>query len=282
MSQIIASTRLSVSGLTAEIRADEFVQGSYRLEVAGTPQSHVVPDNPRHLHFEYVQRIGNLIDILTPGEGQFTALHLGSGAFTIPRYIAATRPKARQQVIELEPDLVQLVREHLPLPRAAAIRVRYGDARQTLSKLPAAIVGNIDLIVVDVFSGAHSPPHLTTVEFFSELKTLLSPTGIVCINATDGPGLRFVRALASTVRSVFDDTILTTNTQVIKGKIFGNVVICTGNDLRSHTTIPRLVSRGPHPATAIANRELTQFIAGATLSTDACPVRPSTPDKRVF
>src|SRR5690606_41933523 len=59
-----------------------------------------------------------------------------SGALTIPRYIAATRPGSRQQVVELEPALVELVRAELPLPRDASIRVRYGDAREVLGRLP--------------------------------------------------------------------------------------------------------------------------------------------------
>lgn len=84
-------------------------------------------------------------------------MHLGAGALTVPRYIAATRPGSRQQVIELEAPLVRLVREHLALPRDAAIRVRIGDAREGVQRLPSALTGACDLVVSDVYAGPGRP-----------------------------------------------------------------------------------------------------------------------------
>src|SRR5690606_26416298 len=110
-----------------------------------------------------------VIDEFRPPSDPITALHLGGGAYTIPRYIEATRPGSRQQVIELDPELIAFVREHLPLPKRASIRVRQGDARDKLDSLPAGLLGVVDLVVVDVFSGSTTPGHLTTVEFFSKL-----------------------------------------------------------------------------------------------------------------
>src|SRR5690606_14675011 len=132
------------SGLHAVIREDPFTPGSYLLVVDGTPQSHVRPDRPEELFFEYVSRMGHVIDQLP--DGPLTALHLGEGALTLPRSVKATRPASRQQVLELEPGLVDLVREHLPWRRPAAIRLRHGDARATLGKLPAALKGAADLV----------------------------------------------------------------------------------------------------------------------------------------
>ena len=126
------SAVLRDSGYRAVIEPDRWVPGAFTLIVDGTPQSHVNLEDPTQLFFEYVQRIGHVIDQLaTPGR-PITAVHLGAGAFTLPRYIEATRPGSRQQVIELETDLVDLVREHLPLPRQASIRVRHGDARAVM------------------------------------------------------------------------------------------------------------------------------------------------------
>ncbi len=90
--------------------------GSWTLYVDGTPQSHVELERPDWLGFEYVRRIGHAIDLVRPEGAPITAVHLGGGALTLPRYVAATRPGSRQQVVELESDLVDLVREHLPLP----------------------------------------------------------------------------------------------------------------------------------------------------------------------
>ena len=154
--------------------------GGWELDVDGTPQSHVDLDDPTHLHFEYVARMGAVIDQLRMPGQPLTAVHLGAGALTIPRYVEATRPGSRQQVIELEPALVDLVREQLPLPRGASIRVRIGDAREGLGRLPAGLVGNVDLLVSDVYSGAQTPAHLTTVEFYREAAARCSRPTACC------------------------------------------------------------------------------------------------------
>jgi spermidine synthase len=190
-------TRLQHGGI-AEIAPSEFTSG-FELVVDGTPQSHVDLDDPRHLHFEYVVRMGAVIDQLgATASAPLSAVHLGAGALTIPRYIAATRPGSRQQVIEWEAPLVELVREHLPLPKGAAIRMRIGDAREGLHRLPPALRGRCDLVVSDVFAGAQTPAHLTSVEFYREIAELLAPDGVLLVNVADGPGLAFARRQVAT------------------------------------------------------------------------------------
>ena len=103
------TARLS-DGAIARVTASTYVSGS-ELVVDGTPQSHVDLDDPTHLHFEYVARMGAVIDRLRMPGQPLTAVHLGAGALTLPRYVEATRPGSRQQVIELEPALWDLVRE---------------------------------------------------------------------------------------------------------------------------------------------------------------------------
>ena len=86
---------LKNSGYRAVIENDRWVPGSFSLVVDGTPQSHVNLDDPSQLFFEYIQRMGHVIDQLgMPGQ-PLTAVHLGAGALTIPRYVAWTRPGSR-------------------------------------------------------------------------------------------------------------------------------------------------------------------------------------------
>jgi spermidine synthase len=272
---------LRLSGYRAVIEPDRWVPGSFTLVVDGTPQSHVSLDDPSQLFFEYVQRMGHVIDQLgTPGE-PITAIHLGAGAFTIPRYIHATRPGSRQQVIELEMDLVDLVREHLPLPRDAQIRLRHGDARETLKKLPDGLRSAADLVVVDVFSGARTPAHVTSVEFYSEVATFVAPGGVVLVNIADGPGLAFARSQASTLKTVFGNVVAMAETQILKGRRFGNVVMVASSAAIPADWMPRLRAGGPHPSAVIAGREVDDWIAGAPISTDATAL-PSPPPSRTF
>ncbi|AMG83723.1 MULTISPECIES: spermidine synthase [Microbacterium] len=271
-------TRLDHGGL-ARIVPSEFTSG-YELVVDDTPQSHVDLDDPTHLHFEYIVRMGAVIDQLRPGS--LTAVHLGAGALTIPRYIDATRPGSRQQVIELEAPLVQLVREHLPLPKGAAIRLRIGDAREGVRKLPAALHGACDLVVSDVYSGAQTPAHLTSVEFYRELAALLAPGGVLLVNVADGPGLAFARRQAATIAEVLPEIGILADTQVLKGRRFGNLVVAASAAALPTEWLPRMLAAGPHPAKIAQGDEARAFLQGARIVTDADAVASPRPDASLF
>jgi spermidine synthase len=276
-----SSTRLA-SGLHAEIRPDRWVSGAFELVVDGTPQSHVNLDDPTQLFFEYIQRMGHVIDELgMPGQ-PLTALHLGAGGLTIPRYVEATRPGSRQQVLELEPGLVDLVRAELPLPRGASIRVRYGDARETLGKLPAGLRESADLLVVDIFGGARIPAHVTSQEFYDLAAQYLAPTGVMLVNVADGAGSVFSRGQVATVSAVLPHVVVLAEPQVIKGRRYGNFVIAGSRAPLPEEWMPRLLAGGPHPAAVLRGRALRDWLAGAPVVHDDSAVASPPPSRSVF
>ena len=276
------SITLAHSGYQAVIETDRWVPGSFTLVVDGTPQSHVNMDDPSELFFEYIQRMGHVIDqIGTPGQ-PITAVHLGAGAFTLPRYIEATRPGSRQQVVEIESDLVDFVRTHLPWSPRAQIKVRHGDARAVLAKFPAGLRGSVDLLVVDIFSGARTPAHVTSLEFYTEAVSLLSDDGIVLVNVADGPGLAFAKAATSTLSSVVADVAVLAETQILKGRRFGNVVLVGSRSPLPLEWMPRILAGGPHPAKVVAGAELRSFIQSAPIMTDATSTQSPPPAKSIF
>ncbi|MDR6200334.1 hypothetical protein QE374_002243 [Microbacterium sp. SORGH_AS428] len=272
--------RLS-DGSIARIVPSSFTSG-FELDVAGTPQSHVDLDDPTHLHFEYIGRMAAVIDQLRlPGQ-PLTAVHLGGGALTIPRYVAHTRPGSRQQVIELEQALVDLVRTNLPLPRGAQIRVRIGDARAGLARLPESLAGNVDLLVSDVYAGAQTPAHLTTVEFYRDAARLLAPDGVLLVNVADGAGLAFARRQVATVREVLPEIALLAEVQTLKGRRFGNLVIAASAAPLPTAWLPRLMAAGPHPAKVATGAELEEFVRGAVPATDATATPSPKPAASLF
>lgn len=277
----IAEVRLS-SGQRATIEPDRWSPGAVTLVVDGTPQSHVDLDNPSRLFFEYVQRIGHVIDEWGEPGQPMTAVHLGAGGLTLPRYIHATRPGSRQQVIELDEQLMAFVREHLPLPKNSGIRIRYGDARAMLARLPAALHGAVDLVVVDVFSGSRIPAHVTSAEFYTEVAALLAPGGIVAVNIADGPGLAFARGQAATLRFALGEVAALAEASVLKGRRFGNVVLIAGHDALPLELLPRLMARGPHPAAVLAGGELRDWTAGASVVTDQTATPSPAPSSSLF
>lgn len=275
------TTTLS-SGLTARVEEDRWVPGAVQLVIDGTPQSHVNLHDNTDLFFEYIRRIGHVIDLCRPPGSPISALHLGGGAFTLPRYIEATRPGSRQQVIELEGDLVDLVREAAPLPKQASIRVRRGDARDVLGRLPAGMHGAMDLVVVDIFAGAQTPAHVSSREFYALIAPLLSPDGVVVVNAADGAGMRFVRGQAATLDALFPAVAAIGEPQVLKGRRFGNVILVAGASGAAWEWLPRLLASGPHPARQLIGDEFADFIRGASPVTDATAVDSPLPARSLF
>jgi len=275
-------TRRLASGALAEIREDRWRRGAYELVVDGTPQSHVDLGDATELAFEYVRRMGHVIDRVGTPSGAITAIHLGAGALTLPRYIDATRPGSRQQVVELDRELVEFVRAELPWDRQASIRVRYGDAREVLRSLPAGLAGSAEVLVIDVFAGARTPAHVTSVEFYREAAALLAPDGIALVNVADGPPLHYARSQAVTLQAAIGPVTLLAESSVVKGRRFGNVVLAASRSGLPAEWDRPLFGAGPHPAAVLSGRELIAFCAGAPLTTDASATGSPAPGRGVF
>lgn len=269
-------------GQVATLEPDRWNAARVELVVDGTPQSSVNLSDPTDLAFEYVERIGHVIDQIGEPAEPITAVHFGAGALTLPRYVAWTRQGSRQQVIELEPELVDLVRERLPLPRGASIRVRYGDAREMAGKLPAGLQGACDLVVIDVFAGATIPAPVTTVEFYTLAARLLNGRGVLAVNVADGAGLPFARGQMATISSVLPHVAVLAEAQVMKGRRFGNLVIIGTGDAGMLDWLPRLVAAGPHPAQAVSGAELERVIRGAAVVTDETAIPSPDPGRGIF
>ena len=80
---------------TAQLIPDPDRASGWTLAVGNTPQSHVDLEDPTYLEFEYIRWIGHLIDLVAPEGSPLNVLHLGGGAWTLARYVAATRPGSR-------------------------------------------------------------------------------------------------------------------------------------------------------------------------------------------
>jgi hypothetical protein len=274
--------RLAGSGLIASLQPDAWRPGSWILSIDDTPQSHIDLADPTALHFDYIARMGHIIDAAFPSGDPITALHLGAGGLTLPRYIDATRSGSRQQVVEIERDLIDFVREHCPLPRGASIRCRYGDARAVMAALPKGLLGQVDLVVVDVFHGARTPAHVTSVEFYTAVKALLTPNGVVVVNVTDGPPLAFARGQLATMRFVFGDAFATAEQGVANAKRFGNVVLAATSTGVVPAWVSGLVGKGPHSAAVIAGSDARAWSASATVVTDNTATPSPPPARNLF
>src|SRR5262249_22536596 len=190
------------AGVNVELLNDVERPGAWTLLIDGILQSEVDLGDPRHLEIEYMRRLGHLADLAAPAGTPLRVLHLGGGGLTLARYLAATRPGSRQLAGEANAAAAAPVRRRLRLTRpgrtqpgraragTGEIDVLVADARAALERLPA---GSFDVLVVDVFAGARTPAHLTSVEFTAAGARVLGPSGIYAGNVGDGPPLAHAR-----------------------------------------------------------------------------------------
>lgn len=227
--------------------------------------SYVDLADPTHLEFEYARIVGDVVAATAPGE-PLDALHIGGGGFTIPRYLAATRPGSTSLVLELDPTVLAVAREELGLVTSEDLRVRVGDARLGLA---TEADDTYDLVVGDAFGGLAVPWHLTTQEFVSEIQRVLRPDGTYVVNVIDYPPLGFARAEAATLRAVFGHVAVIAPEGRIEGRSGGNIVlVATASPIPRGAILEANRLRFGNAEVITEGPELDLFIAGATVLTD--------------
>lgn len=240
--------------------------GAWVLRIDSVAQSYVDLVDPRHLEFPYMRRIGSVLDAVAPAGRPVKALHLGGGAYTLPRYLAATRPGSDQVVVERDGKLAALIEEELPLPAGAGIEIRVDDARAVVETTPP---GSFDLVIADAYEAGRMAGSVAAAEFVAAAFEVLAPGGTYVVNITDMPLLAFSRRQVATVRSVFPDVCLLTELSLLRGRRHGNTVVVGRKPPRT-LPVTRLSRAAVTSAGAIMHgAALDEFAQGARPLTDA-------------
>ncbi len=271
----IDTPREPYHGGQIELLADADRPGGWLLLVDRIRQSYVDLDDPTYLDFEYVQAFADVLDQL-PG-GPLAVTHVGGGAGTLARYIAATRPRSPQIVLEPDTALTATVRARLPFSRDARIRIRPIGGRDGVRALGDA---SADVVVLDAFHGGRVPAELTTAEFFGDVARVLRPGGLLLANVADGPPLRYTRRLAVTIGSALPQIAVRGDPAVFRGRRFGNLVIAASRAALPIAGLRQAAAAAMFPQRVLAGRSLGDFTAGSPPMTDADPMRsPAPPDE---
>jgi len=137
----------------------------------------------------------------TPDQVERLAV-LGLAGGTIARQYTAVYPDIPIDGIEIDPVIVDAGARFFDMNAAAMpnLNVIVDDARYAMRTLD----GPYSVIAVDAYRPPYIPWHLTTVEFFEELRAHLTPDGTVVINVgRTNTDRRLVEAMAATLRAVF-------------------------------------------------------------------------------
>lgn len=121
------------------------------------------------------------------------ALILGHGGGSFAKWLARYWPELEVDIVEFDPVVVRMAEEYFAYRVPPQHHVYVRDARAFLNQAETTY----DLIWVDAFARHLVPFHLTTQEFFSELRRHLSPGGVLVVNlASSGAGGDLDRAQA--------------------------------------------------------------------------------------
>jgi hypothetical protein len=249
-----------------EFEVDVFSPSGLTLLIDGSAQSHVDPVDPTHLFFEYVRRIGHVLDAVGEAGGPIRVLHLGGGAMTLPRYVAATRPGSSQVVVEVDAEVVATVRERLPIPPGADLMLVLADARDAIAP-DGALAGlpPFDVVVVDLYARLEAPAFVDDPSFMGGCLATLAAGGLVVVNVADAPGLTRLRAQARALARADPgaELLVAGDPATLAGTEEGNAILVAAPEGLPPGLAERLAAAGPFPAAVLTGHRLDAALWGA-------------------
>jgi hypothetical protein len=205
------------------------------LRTAEMDASYVDLADPSHLEFDYLRWIRIVLSVAHARR----VVHVGGGACSLARALAAKDPNGLQLVCEIDGQVLAIAREHMGLRRTRGLRVRQIDGREFVARQATA---SFDAIVIDAFIGAVTPPALLTVGAFDDAARVAPLT---LINVVDDRSGRLTESICAALGAVNDQV------WSIHGRA-GNTVLIGGSLARS--TLQRIGAQlaGDHSPAQIA------------------------------
>lgn len=175
----------------------------------------VIPGDLRQLLYPYIAMYAAAYEVLRSERGSgVVSLHLGGGAYTMPRYLADAFPDDRVIVAEIDAGVTEANHVAARLERPPPFELHHADAREVVRMLTADD-RRVDAVFADAFSDYAIPFHLTTVEFYREVDAILDEGGWLLQNVIDDlDDPRMLAAIVATVREVHEYVVVLSPTAV--------------------------------------------------------------------
>jgi len=163
------------------------------LYLDGAVHSSMDRDDPNRLVITYTKSF-HLADLFGNLE---EVLFVGGGGFSGPKNFLELYPDLQIDVVEIDPDVIQVAKEFFFVEDDPRLNIFNMDARLFLSQTDK----KYDAIILDAFSGYSVPYHLLTVEYFELLSDRLDNNGLIVFN--------FIGTLEGTESLLFESTYKT-------------------------------------------------------------------------
>ena len=175
------------------LRFDRYVEGAI---IKSPPYPNPSWDAyPNYFHLAFLAR---------PEIGR--TLFLGAGGAVGPREFHMQAPEMAIDVVDIDPQVLELARTHFFLDDSPKIQTIAADGRMFVRRVGS----KYDCVVLDAFSaGGRIPFHLVTREFLELCRAKMTADGVFMMNinsAIDGPLARIFHSMYRTIDSVFPNT----------------------------------------------------------------------------
>lgn len=173
-------------------------------------------------------------------------LLIGGAGFTYPKDFLKQFPNAAMEVVEIDPQLLDLAKQYMRFQDDPRLTVVFDDARIYLEKTST----QYDVIFGDAYNHYSVPPHLTTLEIAQTMFDHLSNNGVVLLNLISNLDGTFLKAEYSTFKRIFPQVYLFATVDPKNSRIPQNVQLVA---LKSKQ-VPSWNSQSPELQNYLANR----------------------------
>ena len=152
---------------------------------------------PQKLIFDYTQMMLTGL-YLNPNPKR--VLIIGEGGGTIPTALQEMLPDAQIDLVELDKSVDTVARQYFDFKPGSKMRVFIEDGRVFVKRMIPQ-KPNYNMVLLDAFDADYIPEHMLTREFLQEVKSIMSPNGVIVANTFSDSALYDYES--TTYRAVF-------------------------------------------------------------------------------
>ena len=152
---------------------------------------------PQKLIFDYTQM---MLTGLYLNASPKRILIIGEGGGTIPTALHEMLPDAQIDLVELDKSVDSVARQYFDFKPDGKLRVFIEDGRVFVKRMIPQ-KPNYDMVLLDAFDADYIPEHMLTREFLQEVKSIMTPNGVIVANTFSDSALYDYES--TTYRAVF-------------------------------------------------------------------------------
>ena len=180
-------------------------QESQFLYIDGFVNSGMFLNDPNKLVFEYTQ----FYDVFEHFNPDFkTTVMFGGAGYSYPKHFQEKHPNMPLDIVEIDPELTQLAKDHFEFKQAPTTSIFHQDAKCFLNQTES----KYDVVLYDVLTSNLSVPfYLTTQETFTGIKNIMNTDAVLIMNLLgdqNGMGANFLKSEYLTLKTVFEEVLV--------------------------------------------------------------------------